>query len=51
MISAPSVSAVTITGSPASLVAVGAALAVIGLGALLVQLFHYQQTLILLPVP
>jgi hypothetical protein len=32
------------------LVSAGAALAVIGLGALLLRLFHYQQALLLLPI-
>ena len=34
-----------------ALVSVGAASAVIGLGTLLCELFVYQQTLLLLPVP
>lgn len=33
------------------LVSVGAALAVTGLGALLLEAFLYQQTLLLLPLP
>jgi Flp pilus assembly pilin Flp len=34
-----------------ALVSVGASLALLGVGALLVQLFHFQQTLLLLPFP
>jgi Flp pilus assembly pilin Flp len=34
-----------------SLVSVGAALAIIGLGSLLLGLFSYQQAMLLLPFP
>jgi Flp pilus assembly pilin Flp len=33
------------------LVSIGAALAVIALGTLLLELFHYQQALLVLPFP